>query len=189
MRGEKSTRERIEEAARRLFVERGIDATSIREVARRAGVSLGAMYNHYTGKEELAYALFADGWAEIGADLRRIARDGDGLEARLRAMIRYVMDRFEQDWVWVTYVFFARHANLRRVMSRRLPNPYLAFKKVVSDAIEAEEVPKQDPALATAMVTGVIIQVIDSRILGQIDGRLDTQADDVARACVKLLRS
>ena len=104
-------------------------------------------------------------------------------------MIRYVMDRFEQDWVWVTYVFFARHTNLRRVMRRRLPNPYLAFKKVVSDAIDAKEVPKQDAALATAMVTGVIIQVIDSRILGQIEGRLDTQADEVARACVKLLSS
>ena len=81
----------------------------------------------------MAYALFADGWAEIGADLRRIARDGDGLEARLRAMIRYVMDRFEQDWVWVTYVFFARHANLRRVMRRRLPNPYLASRSSIPE--------------------------------------------------------
>ena len=70
-----------------------------------------------------------------------------------------------------------------------MPNPYLAFRKVVLDAIDSEEVPKQDVALATAMVTGVIIQVIDSRILGQIEDRLDSQADEVARACVKLLRA
>jgi hypothetical protein len=95
----------------------------------------------------------------------------------------------DEDWIWVTYVFLARHENLRRVMRERLPNPYLTFQKVIADAIEDGEIPAQDLALATAMITGVIIQVIDSKILGQIRGRLAARADHVAAACVNLLRA
>lgn len=188
MRDGTRTKERIENSARRLFVEKGVGATSIREIARSAGVSLGAMYNHYLSKEDLAYGLFAEGWSEMGANLRRIAREHEGIEARFRAMIGYVLTRFDEDWVWVTYVFLARHENLRRVMRARLPNPYLAFQKVISDAIEEGEIPDQDLGLATAMVTGVIIQLIDSKILGQIKPRLGSRTDRIALSCVNLLR-
>ena len=189
MRDGTRTKERIESAARHLFVKQGVNATSIREVSRLAGVSQGAMYNHYVSKEELAYVLFAEGWADMGAHLRRIARDHDGVEARFQAMVGYVLRRFDEDWIWVTYVFLARHENLRRVMRERLPNPYLTFQKVISKAIDDGEIPAQDLALATAMITGVIIQVIDSKILGQIRGRLAARADHVAAASVNLLRA
>ena len=99
-----------------------------------------------------------------------------------------MLSRFDEDWVWVTYVFLARHENLRRVMRARLPNPYLAFQKVISDAIEEGEIPDQDLGLATAMVTGVIIQLIDSKILGQIKPRLGSRTDRIALSCVNLLR-
>lgn len=182
------TKEKIEEAARQLFVEKGMNATSIREIAKTAGVSLGAMYNHYLSKEDLAYSMFAEGWSEMGANLRRIAREHEGIEARFGAMIGYVLKRLDEDWVWVTYVFLARHENLRRVMRARLPNPYLAFQKVISDAIDDGEIPRQDLGLATAMVTGVIIQLIDSKILGQIWLKLDRRVDHIAMSCVSLLR-
>ncbi len=183
------TKERIENAARHLFVRQGVNATSVREVAQLAGVSQGAMYNHYVSKEELAYVLFAEGWADMGVNLRRIARDHEGIEARFHEMVGYVLQRFDEDWIWVTYVFLARHENLRRVMRERLPNPYLTFQKVISDAIDEGEIPQQDLALATAMITGVIIQVIDSKILGQIRGRLGARAPYVAAAGVGLLRA
>ena len=54
MRDGSETKERIERAALTLFVKRGIAETSIRQIARAARVSLGAMYNHYRSKDELA---------------------------------------------------------------------------------------------------------------------------------------
>lgn len=49
-------RDFIRRAAKKLFVERGLDATSVREIAREAGYTTGAIYFHYESKE----ALYAD---------------------------------------------------------------------------------------------------------------------------------
>ena len=102
MRDGRQTRERIERAALRLFVRGGVAETSIRDIAVEAGVSQGAMYNHYRSKDELAWHLFADNFSEIGAELRRIARGDAPLADRLRAMIGHVFELFDRDWETVS---------------------------------------------------------------------------------------
>ncbi len=47
------TRETILEAARLLFLRQGYHATGMREIAHDSGISLGAVYNHFTSKEEI----------------------------------------------------------------------------------------------------------------------------------------
>ena len=181
-----AAKELIERAALRLFVERGVAETSIKEVARAARVSQGAMYNHYVSKDELAWQLFATNFSEIGHALRHRADEHDTIEAQFRAMIRYVFARFEEDWLLVTYVFFARHHHLKRV-DRKMGNPYLAFRTVISRAMKRGDIPMQDLDLATSLVTGAIIQVIDTRILGRIPGDLTRKADAIAGSCLRLL--
>jgi AcrR family transcriptional regulator len=51
------TRQRILDAATELFVDRGYEATSLREIAERVGVTKAALYYHFTSKEELLRAL------------------------------------------------------------------------------------------------------------------------------------
>jgi AcrR family transcriptional regulator len=53
----KDTRQRILDAAAELFVERGYEATSLREIAERVGVTKAALYYHFPGKEDLLRAL------------------------------------------------------------------------------------------------------------------------------------
>ncbi len=81
MRSGIETKEKIERAAVRLFVRQGINGTSIRDVAKLAGVSQGAMYNHFDSKEGLALELFSRGWSEMGAELRRCGQSGTTLGA------------------------------------------------------------------------------------------------------------
>ena len=45
--------EAILEAARLLFLRQGYHATGMREIAHDAGISLGAVYNHFISKEEI----------------------------------------------------------------------------------------------------------------------------------------
>ncbi len=59
-------RERILEAARAEFAERGLDAT-LDDIARRAGVGVGTVYRRFAGKEELIEALFEDRMVEVVA--------------------------------------------------------------------------------------------------------------------------
>lgn len=63
------TRAAIADAARRLFLDRGWAATTVREVAREAGVSAPTVYAAYGNKTGLAQALV--GAAGLSADLPR----------------------------------------------------------------------------------------------------------------------
>ena len=47
------TKERILEAALELFAEKGYLGTSMSDIANRLGITKGALYKHYTGKQEI----------------------------------------------------------------------------------------------------------------------------------------
>ncbi len=52
-------REQILAGAKRIFMQKGFDATSMNEVTREAGVSKGTIYVYFTNKEELFAALIS----------------------------------------------------------------------------------------------------------------------------------
>jgi len=54
-----TTKERILDAAERLFAEKGVDATSLRQVTGAAGVNVAAIHYHFGSKEELLRAVIA----------------------------------------------------------------------------------------------------------------------------------
>ena len=51
------TKESILQASLELFQEQGYGGTSMRQIAKRAGIALGGIYNHYAGKEEIFEAV------------------------------------------------------------------------------------------------------------------------------------
>jgi AcrR family transcriptional regulator len=51
------TRERILDAALDLFIEKGFDKTSLREIAEQLGVTKAALYYHFASKEDILMAL------------------------------------------------------------------------------------------------------------------------------------
>jgi AcrR family transcriptional regulator len=53
------TRRRVHEAAMALFREKGFDATTMRDVAAAAGMSLGAAYHYFPSKEAIVMAYYA----------------------------------------------------------------------------------------------------------------------------------
>ncbi|MEO3791323.1 helix-turn-helix domain-containing protein [Nonomuraea sp. B10E15] len=59
-------RERLLEAARRLFADRGLDVP-LEEIARTAGVSIGTLYNRFATREDLVEAVFEDRAATVAA--------------------------------------------------------------------------------------------------------------------------
>lgn len=54
------TRMQIEDAAVELFMEYGYHATSMRQIAERAELALGGIYNHFKSKEEIFEAIIVD---------------------------------------------------------------------------------------------------------------------------------
>jgi AcrR family transcriptional regulator len=68
------TQEALLDAAEELFSEQGADATSVADVAKRAGCSVGAVYHHFRDKKALLYALF-DRMSEYKSATAREALD------------------------------------------------------------------------------------------------------------------
>jgi AcrR family transcriptional regulator len=66
------TRERILEAALALFADRGYEATTMRDVAREVGASVGLAYRYFASKEEFALALYM----RLAEESEEWARDG-----------------------------------------------------------------------------------------------------------------
>lgn len=52
------TRQRIREAARELFVERGFDDTTTQEIAALAGVAVGSVFQHGSDKDDVLMLAF-----------------------------------------------------------------------------------------------------------------------------------
>ena len=65
-------RDRIEDAAKQLFIKQGFHATSMRNIASRAGTSLGNVYNYYRTKEEILGSIIGKYQTVIDARLRSI---------------------------------------------------------------------------------------------------------------------
>lgn len=66
LRGEK-TRRKIIEAARQLFTSQGFHATTTRQITDRAGITPGAIYNHFSGKDAIFEAVLREyhPWKDI----------------------------------------------------------------------------------------------------------------------------
>src|SRR6476620_2081829 len=75
-----ANRERVLEAAARLFREKGVDGIAVAELMQAAGLTHGGFYNHFESKEELAAAAFKTAFDAAVARLDRQAakagRDG-----------------------------------------------------------------------------------------------------------------
>jgi AcrR family transcriptional regulator len=81
----RATRERLLDTGRRLFGERGYDATSIEAILDAAGVARGSLYHHYATKEELFDAVLDRVVAEIADQAAEAARSAADPVASLRA--------------------------------------------------------------------------------------------------------
>lgn len=65
-------RGRIEDAAKELFIKRGFHATSMRDISRGTGTSLGNLYNYYRTKEDILESIIAKYQKVIDARLRSV---------------------------------------------------------------------------------------------------------------------
>ena len=89
------TRSRIQEVALRLFIDKGYEATSLREIAEELGVTKAALYYHFDTKEKIVTSLIDDRVAR----LEKLAEWGRTLpktaEGRLEFIRRYAEELHE----------------------------------------------------------------------------------------------
>jgi len=143
-----STLRRIVDSTRFLLARRGYDALAMRAVADRAGISVGAIYRHFPGKDVLVDHVVADTLREFELRLlRTIAPLPVGSFERITALgtayIRLALDHEEH-----FKVLFARVRPRARKLSD-LPGRggYDVLRQCIVEAIESGCIRDADPDL------------------------------------------
>ena len=83
---------RLKQAARKLFVERGYDATRPQDIAREAGLGHGTFYLHYPDKRACFLSFVEDARQDLDAHLRERRQPGATPESRVATMLNGMYD-------------------------------------------------------------------------------------------------
>jgi AcrR family transcriptional regulator len=141
MRNPTDLRQKVLEASLALIEEGGLDRLSMREVARKAGVSHQAPYHYFADREAILAGIATEGFGMLEQELshsldKRVGSQKRALEAAAR-----------------TYVDFAlRHPGYFRVMFR-------------SDVVPIENYPEALHSADAAF--GALVRAIDRRFAGE----------------------
>jgi AcrR family transcriptional regulator len=180
-RGEK-TRQRIIEGALRLFAERGVDGTSIRDIATSAMITEPAVYRHFRSKEDLIWEIFWTGYRGLGDTLRDVQPASPDLRARVSAMVETICALFDRDEPLFRFLLLTQHGQLGKITERD-KSPVQVLHDQLAAAIAAGALPQQDAELATSTVFGIVLQAATFRVYGRLDQKLVHYAPSLASAC------
>jgi AcrR family transcriptional regulator len=107
-------RQALVETGLLLIREQGLDALSLREAARKAGVSEAAPYRHFSNKESLLAAIAADGFLKLHEKLERAGTPGsspvDLLQARAWAYVEFALEETDHFQTMYTSSLTPPHA-------------------------------------------------------------------------------
>lgn len=180
------TQEKIQAVALALFAEKGVDRTTIGDIAGAAGIAEGTIYRHYPGKEELIWQLFSTNYLDLAAQLEALQAERNGLRGKLQVMVGLFCSLFEQNPDMFRFLLLVQHGQLERV-THDMQTPVKVIKAAVEAAMESGEIPPQDAEVATATVMGIVLQVAVFKVYGRVTRPLGEVADQLADSCWRAL--
>lgn len=183
MRSGEATKERIKGAALALFVANGVDGTGVREIAKAAGITEGAIYRHFKGKDELVWALFAASYEGYGEKLDALQAAETTTAAKIEAMVRGFCAFFDEDETLFRFLLLVQHGQLAKV-PETMRTPVDVVEGVIGAGVKTREVGYQDAAAATAAVLGIVLQTATFKIYDHLGGPLSARADALVAAAL-----
>lgn len=183
----RNARPKIERAALKLFIAEGVDAATTREIADEAGVSEGALYRHYKGKDELALALFMETHNRLAEMMQQAFAAPGTIEEKVRSAVTAYCELADEDWL----LFSFHLVSLNKFVphdTRRDDDPVSVVEKLVSMLMENGEIPKGDPALIAAMALGVVMQAGLNKIYNRLPGPFSQHAETFTRTIMAILQ-
>ncbi len=179
------SRQRLEQAALSVFVERGIDGATTKEIAQRAGMAEGNLYRHYPSKEDLAFAVFSSHLTLVVQALDEL-RAGTDTRATLKRLLHRFRELFEGDPNVYAFIVIAHHS-----LTARTPREVRTPTDVVADVLLAGqkrgEVVSGDTLLLASMVVGIVARVAYLKLNGLLYLDLDTLERDTEAAVWRLV--
>ena len=166
----------ILDAAEELIATKGLSGAPLLQIAKRAGVAVGTLYNYFADRDALVQALFENRRATLSPQLRAATHAGKSLqfEERLRMFIRDVMAAFESHRRFIKVAIEAEH--LKRT-STTAEDMQVAIREIVKAGVQ-EKVVAAAYADVLPMVIGGAIRASVLRRIAE-DAPLATDAESI----------
>jgi AcrR family transcriptional regulator len=111
---EAQTRDRILQAAQRLFAAQGFDGTTTRDLAAAASVAEGTLFRHFPNKKAILVEVATQGWIEILTDLLTELSEMGSYKAIAQVMRRRMWNmKKNADMMRVCFMEAQFHPDLR----------------------------------------------------------------------------
>lgn len=169
------------QAAGKILEKEGIASLSVREAARRAGVSHNAPYRHFPDRESLLAALATEGFQLFGKALEEGQARG-GLRGRGEAYVRFALDHPQRfRLMFGSELPFQKHAALREAAMRAFSGLAGALAQQLSGVASGDA-----SIAAWALVHGLASLMLHERIAAAMRG--DRSDEAFARAVLGSVR-
>jgi AcrR family transcriptional regulator len=163
--GDKRDRTRVAllEAARALVRERGYERTTLEEVARRAGMTTGAIYGNFKNRADLFIALGQKYWAPVVPKVAMGATFAEAMHAFAAATLAAVHDRTPVAVGRLTGLAYALTDAELRARVREVSKDSYEFGAEWLREFDASELPMPPEVLVRvihALIEGLVLQRI-----------------------------
>lgn len=192
----RESRERVLEAALRLFSRQGFRSTTLREIADEAGVSTGNVYHHFSDKEEMFDTLLDDYWkilAKPDYPFNAALAAGafpDDLEALGQAARESV--RLYRPYVALIYVDVVEFEGLHiRKFYSEMPGRFARFLKKHGreEEIKRRLRPGISPVSAVMLATRIYLNYFAVEILFGVPNHFGKSSTAVVHEIAEMLRN
>jgi AcrR family transcriptional regulator len=145
------------DAGAELFAEKGYEATTMTEIAQRAGAAIGSLYQFFPSKEALAEALFNRYAERAAASFARVEELAPGRPARELAdlLIDYKLAlRTDRD------ATIALSSSVAGIVERRKPLGDALRGRIASILRAANRALSEDEAAAAAVIVSQVMKIV-----------------------------
>ncbi len=163
-------REQILQVAGKLFVERGFDHTTTKEIAHAADIAEGTIYKYFASKQEILFMLVKGRIFAQLEDLFDTTQNADDAQI-IRTFIRMRFDIFDQhgDLVQMLLSEVPHHPELLCEYYHTVVQPALnLLRRYITDRIAAGSFRSVNPTVVARSLAGALIfnHLIFDRVLG-----------------------
>ncbi|MBC8205139.1 TetR/AcrR family transcriptional regulator [bacterium] len=175
----KNSRENIFSAALELFSRQGFYRTTVSQIAKRAGLSDGAIYRHFPGKYELAAEIYSEVMTGLIETFKSIRLSGADFTGKIEAVIELLFQTADEHPQKINFIFFLKHSEfLSSQQMRMIQQISEEIAAVIREGIDNDEIIPVDPRLGAAMIIGSINKLIEMRNFKLIDEPLINLKED-----------
>ncbi|MBI2502898.1 MAG: TetR/AcrR family transcriptional regulator [Candidatus Latescibacteria bacterium] len=176
-----SRREEIIAATIQLVAQKGVKAATIRQITTEAGVTEGALYRHFTSKEDLCQQVYERIVAEMAAAKKQMAAGPLPLRDKLREWVRLSYEYFDRYPEAFTYVLLTAHSFAADDIST-------SQGRLLMQLFQKEKGDDTTPEMALCLFSGVLLNVPRMINEGQFKGPASQYTEEVTKAIWRIFR-